>query len=247
MNERRLIAATIGEDDVTMTSGAGVRDPRAVFILDCDDTLLDNDAVKADYDAGLRAILGEALTARFWALYEDVRNLTGTVDFPLTFERFRIECPDETQQERARSLIMEYPFALRLYPDTLDTLRHLREIGTPTIVSDGDRVYQPLKIASSGLLAAVEGRALIYVHKEEHLEAVFQQWPAPFYVMVDDKARILSATKAQFPHRVVTVHVRQGHYGAEPITTSPPPDVSIAGIGDLRHYVNSDFSQMLSE
>lgn len=229
-----------------MASGTGVSDPHVVFILDCDDTLLDNDAVKADYNAGLRAILGEALTARFWALYEDVRSQTGTVDFPLTLDRFRAECPDGVLRERVRALIMEYPFARRLYPAALDTLRYLREIGTSAIVSDGDRVYQPLKIAGSGLLAAVEGRVLVYVHKEEHLEAIFQQWPAPFYVMVDDKARVLSATKAQFPHRFVTVHVRQGHYGAEPITTSPPPDLSIAAIGDLRSYSISDFSQLVA-
>jgi FMN phosphatase YigB (HAD superfamily) len=216
-----------------------------VFILDCDNTLLDNDAVKADYDTGLRTILGEPLAERFWAVYEEVRALTGTVDFPLTLTRFRPLCPDAVRFERASALIMEYPFATRLYPDTLETLRHLRQIGKPDIVSDGDQQYQPMKIEWSGLLAAVEGRLLIYVHKEDHLETIFRQWPASFYVMVDDKARILAATKARFPHRFVTVHVRQGHYGTEPITTSPPPDLSIASIGDLRQYGVQDFAPYL--
>lgn len=232
-----------------MASGMHAGDPgdqRVVFILDCDDTLLDNDALKADYDAGLRALLGEALTRRFWTIYEEVRSLTGTVDFPLTFERFRPECPDAATRERVRALIMEYPFADRLYPDTLNILRYLREIGTPAIVSDGDHVYQPLKIERSGLLAAVEGRVLIYTHKEDHLDAIFQQWPAPYYVMVDDKARILSATKAQFPHRFVTVHVRQGHYGTEPVTTNPAPDMTIASIGDLQRYSVADFTQFVA-
>lgn len=231
-----------GTDGASAGSG---NEPRVVFILDCDNTLLDNDAVKADYDTGLRTILREPLAERFWAVYEEVRAVTGTVDFPLTLTRFRPLCPDAALFERASALIMEYPFATRLYPDTLETLRHLRQIGTPVIVSDGDQQYQPMKIERSGLLAAVDGRLLIYIHKEDHLETIFRQWPASFYVMVDDKARILAATKARFPHRFATVHVRQGHYGTEPITTTPPPDLSIASIGDLRQYGIGDFARHL--
>lgn len=228
-----------------MASETSAGNPRVVFILDCDNTLLDNDAVKADYASGLRALLGEALAERFWAVYEEVRGETGTVDFPLTLTRFRPLCPDEALYERVSALILDEPFAAHLYPDTLETLRHLREIGMPAIVSDGDQTYQPLKIARSGLLDAVEGRLLIYVHKEDHLETIFRRWPAPFYVMVDDKARILSTTKARFPHRFATVHVRQGHYGVAPVTTTPPPDLSIAGIGDLRRYGIADFARFV--
>ncbi|MGH2515160.1 MAG: HAD family hydrolase [Ktedonobacterales bacterium] len=228
-----------------MASEASANTTSVVFILDCDNTLLDNDAVKADYDAGLRQILGEPLTERFWTVYEAVRAQAGTVDFPQTLERFGPECPDTATFARVRGLLLDYPFAARLYPDTLDTLRHLRAIGMPVIVSDGDHTYQPMKIARSGLLAAVEGRMLIYVHKEDHLTTIFRQWPAAFYVMVDDKARILSAAKARFPHRFATVHVRQGHYGTEPITTTPPPDLSIATIGDLRRYSVQDFARYI--
>lgn len=238
------MASGTGETSEASPTSAGA--PSVVFILDCDNTLLDNDAVKADYDRGLHTLLGEALTERFWVVYEDVRAETGTVDFPLTLSRFRPLCPDAALFERLTALIMDEPFAHHLYPDTLDTLRYLREIGMPAIVSDGDQTYQPLKIARSGLLAAVEGRMLIYIHKEDHLPTIFRQWPAPVYVMVDDKARILSAIKARFPHRFATVHVHQGHYGMEPISTNPPPDLSIAGIGDLRHFGIPDFTRFVS-
>lgn len=204
-----------------------------VFVLDCDNTLLDNDAIKADLDAGLRQILDQRLVERFWQVYEAVREETGTVDYPLTLERFRADYPDEATLERIRALIMDYPFEQRLYPETMETLAYLRSIGLPTIVSDGDQVYQPLKIEHSGLAAAVGGRVLIYVHKEEHLEEVMQRWPAPFYVMVEDKARILSETKAHFPDRFITIHVVQGHYGVEDQQYAPPPDLSLPGIGDL--------------
>jgi FMN phosphatase YigB (HAD superfamily) len=217
-----------------------------VFILDCDNTLLDNDALKTDLDTRLRALLDVPLVERFWSVYEAVRAQTDTVDYPLTLERFRTELQDADQLARVRALIMDYPFADRLYPDAFATIRYLRAIGLPTIVSDGDALYQPLKIARSGLAAAVEGRVLVYVHKEEHLTELFVRWPAAFYVMVDDKARILSATKARFPDRFVTVHVRQGHYGLDPVPLDQAPDLSIAAIGDLRGYSGDELRRYLA-
>jgi FMN phosphatase YigB (HAD superfamily) len=208
----------------------------AVFILDCDNTLLDNDALKDDLDVRLRALLGESRAERFWRVYEDVRNQTGTVDYPETIEYFRYELHDNALLERVRTLIMDYPFADRLYPGALTTLAYLRRIAFPTIVSDGDDIYQPRKIEGAGLAAAVGEHVLIYLHKEEHLDEIFARWPAPFYVMVDDKARILSATKARHPDRFVTVHVRQGHYGLDPEHFDPAPDVSIAYIADLHDF-----------
>lgn len=218
----------------------------AVFILDCDDTLLDNDALKDDLDARLRALLGGPLVERFWQVYEDVRAETGAVDYPLTLARFGPELGDETTLAQVHALIMDYPFATCVYPGALDALAHLRAIAFPTIVSDGDSVYQPRKIERSGLAAAVDGHVLIYVHKEEHLDEVMARWPAPFYVMVDDKARILSATKQLHPDRFVTIHVRQGHYGRAPDRFPVAPDLTIERIGDLRALTLVDLRRHLA-
>ena len=208
----------------------------AIIILDCDNTLLDNDALKNNLDIQLSALLGEQLLERFWSVYEEVRELTGTVDYPLTFERFRPYVPHEATLIQLRATIMQYPFADYLYPESLATLEYLKTIALPAIVSDGDTIYQPMKIAESGLAAAVDWRVVITIHKEDHLEEIFSRWPAPYYVMVDDKQAILAATKARFPRRFVTVHVRQGHYGADPELARPAPDLTIDSIGDLCHY-----------
>src|SRR5689334_17877723 len=218
----------------------------AVFIFDCDNTLLDNDALKDDLDTRVRAMLGEDPNARFWQVYEQVRAETGTVDFPLTLERFRPQLASEQQFERLRALIMDYPFADRLYPGALSVLRYVRSIAFPSIVSDGDSVYQPLKIERSGLAAAVDGHVLIYIHKEDHLDEIMARWPAPFYVMVDDKARILSATKQLHPDRFVTIHVRQGHYGRSPDRFPIAPDLTIERIGDLRALDLADLRSHLA-
>jgi FMN phosphatase YigB (HAD superfamily) len=217
-------------------------DTSAVFILDCDNTLLDNDAVKADYAERLRPLLGPAGAERFWQLYEDVRRATGGVDIPLTIERYLAQSNDTHERgDGLRAVLLDYPFASRLYPGALGTLRHLRTLGLPAIVSDGNTAYQMRKLEQSGILAAVEGRVLIYQHKEEHFDAILRTWPAALYVMVDDKAALLAAAKAQLPQRFVTVHVRQGHYGALTEPVSPPPDITLDHIAALQDFGLADF------
>jgi FMN phosphatase YigB (HAD superfamily) len=217
----------------------------AMIILDCDNTLFDNDALKNNLDIQLRAHLGAQLLEQFWSVYEEVRELTGTVDYPLTFERFRPYVPQEATLKQLRATIMQYRFADHLYAESLATIEYLKTIALPSIVSDGDTIYQPMKITESGLAAAVEWRVLITIHKEDHLEEIFARWPAPFYIMVDDKEDILAAVKARFPQRFVTVHVRQGHYGIHPEQVSPAPDLTIDSIGELRRYRLEDFTYPL--
>jgi len=207
---------------------------RPVFVLDCDNTLLDNDALKDGIDKRLRAVVGDAPAARFWQIYEDVRMASDVVNYPLALEAFAAELRDPALAERVRALVMADDFARYLYPDTLATLAHLRTLGRPAIVSDGDSVYQPLKIERSGLAAAVDGQVLVFIHKEAHLEEIMARWPAELYVAVDDKARILAETKRRYPERFITIHVRQGHYGQDPQRFSPPPDITVNHIGDLR-------------
>ena len=213
----------------------------AVFLLDCDNTLLDNDALKADMDTQLRALLGAEMADTFWTQYEEVRRLTGTVDLPLTFERFDERHPDPAVAARLRAIIMDYPFASRVYPETMATLAYLKTIGLPAILSDGDSLYQPRKIEQSGLAEAVNWQAVIYVHKEEHIEEIMARWPARFYVAVDDKGRILSALKREWPDRCVTVQVMQGHYAQIGTPESPAPDITIASIGELQRFALGDF------
>ncbi|SRR5579875_370595 len=203
-----------------------------VFILDCDNTLLDNDALKADMDRQLRALLGDAGVVRFWEVYEATRKERDVVDLPHTFAHLREEHAfDDTTLAHAERIVMDYPFATRLYPATLVVLQRLHTLGRPVIVSDGEEVYQPRKIEQSGLAAAVDGQVAIYQHKEDHLDEIEARWPASYYVMIDDKARILAETKRRQSDLFVTIHLAQGHYAGE--AASPAPDVSLAGVGDL--------------
>jgi FMN phosphatase YigB (HAD superfamily) len=218
--------------------------PTLVFLLDVDNTLINNDQVKEDLNAHLQVELGPKLTARFWEIYEQVRQEREVVDIPLSLQRFREEIPlselDEQTFLHVKSIFDNYPFFYALYPHTLETLRHLRTMGLTVIVSDGDQFFQSEKIYRSDLAETVEGRVLIYTHKQQHLEEILQKYPADHYVMIDDKPDILVDSKAIMGKRLTTVFVKQGHY-ANQVPDNFTPDISVLHIGDLRNFTKEQF------
>jgi hypothetical protein len=211
-----------------------------VFMLDVDNTLLDNDQAKQDMDAALRRVLTPQEAARFWAVYEAVREETDVVDFPLTLERFGADHADPGRIAQAAHIVNTFPYDRYVYPHVPEVLAHLWTMGTPVIVSDGDPVFQAYKIRVSGLDAAVRGNVLLYIHKEQHLDEIQARYPAHGYVMIDDKERILDEMKHACGEEVVTVHVCQGKY-ADQDSPPPLPDLEIDQIADLLRFAPADF------
>jgi len=209
-----------------------------VFLLDCDNTLLDNDLVEDDLRDHLAREFGVESRDRYWAIFEQLRAELGYADYLGTLQRYRLGDVSDPRLLLMSSFLVDYPFAGRLYPGALDVIRHLQTTGLTVILSDGDVVFQPRKIQRSGLAAAVEGRVLIYIHKEQMLEAIAKRYPARHYFMVDDKLRILSVMKKQWGDRLTTVFPRQGHYALDRknIIAYPPADLTVERIGDLVDY-----------
>jgi FMN phosphatase YigB (HAD superfamily) len=207
-----------------------------VFLLDVDETLLNNDAVIDDLKRCLVDAVGVEGKQRYWELFEQLWDELGYADYLGALQRYRLEMPGAVQLLGVASYLLHYPFGTRLYPGALETIAALKRRGRVVILSDGDAVQQPNKIERSGLLGAVDGDVLIYIHKEEMLDDIARRYPAPHYVLVDDKLRILTAIKAIWRERVTTVFVRQGHYALDPavIAAYPPADVTIEGIADLQ-------------
>ncbi|WEN15460.1 HAD family hydrolase [Rhodanobacter sp. AS-Z3] len=214
-----------------------------VFLLDVDNTLLDNDRFGADLASTLDAAFGETERKRYWAIYEELRQLTGFADYLGALQRFRSGLDSDPSLLQMSHYLLEYPFAERLYPYALETVAHLRSLGTTAILSDGDVVFQPRKIQRAGLWQALRGEVLVYVHKQQMLVGMQQRYPAAHYVMVDDKPHILADMKRQLGRKLTTVFVQQGHYAAAASseTINPAPDITIACIGDLRRRKLEDF------
>jgi FMN phosphatase YigB (HAD superfamily) len=206
-----------------------------VFLFDVDNTLLDNDRVTADLRRYLEQSFGLEVRDRYFTIFEELRAELGYADYLGTLQRYRHEATYDPKLLLISEYLVDYPFANRLYPGSLDALEHVRQWGPTVILSDGDVVFQPRKVRRSSLWDAVEGRVLIYIHKELMLDDVERRYPARRYVMVDDKLRILAAMKNIWGDRLTSVFPRQGHYALDPaiIGAYPAPDVTIERIGEL--------------
>ena len=211
---------------------------KVVFLFDVDNTLLDNDRVMDDLRNHLEHEFGAETRDRYFAILEELYTELGYADYLGALQRYRLEDMCDPRQLMLSSFLVDYPFANRLYPGSLATLAHVRQLGATVILSDGDVVFQPRKVQRSGLWEAVEGRVLIYIHKERMLEDVERRYPAQHYVMVDDKLRILTAMKKIWGGRLTTVWPRQGHYALDLKTLAayPPADLTVEIIGDLVNY-----------
>jgi FMN phosphatase YigB (HAD superfamily) len=220
------------------------RSNEVLFLFDVDNTLLDNDRVQDDLRNHLAREFGAESRDRYWAIFEELQTELGYADYLGALQRYRLEDLCDPRLLRMSSFLVDYPFANRLYPGSLDALEHVRAWGWTVILCDGDVVFQPRKVQRSGLWEAVEGRVLIYIHKEQMLNDVERRYPARHYVMVDDKLRILTAMKKAWGDRLTTVWPRQGHYALDPQATAtyPPADLTIERIGDL---INCDLPALL--
>jgi FMN phosphatase YigB (HAD superfamily) len=205
------------------------------FLVDVDNTLLNNDHIQDDLRQHLGHVFGATCRDRYWAILEDLMTELGYRDYLGALQRFRVEHPTDIHLLSMSSWLVDYPFANRLYPGSLDVLERFRSWGQTVILSDGDVVFQPRKVERSGIVEAVARHVLIYIHKEQALDDVEQRYPAQHYVMVDDKLRILTAIKKVWGDRVTTVFPRQGHYAADPaeLAKYPPADMTVEQIGDL--------------
>jgi len=214
-----------------------------VFLLDCDNTLLDNDRVQDDLRGHLEREFGVASRDRYWAIFEALRAELGYADYLGALQRYRLGDMHDPRLLLMSSFLVDYPFADRLYPGAFDAIAHLRRFGLPVILSDGDVVFQPRKIQRSGLWDAVDGRVLIYIHKEQMLDDVRERYPARHYVMVDDKLRILAAMKEAWGDRLTTVLPRQGHYALDSrnLSAYPPAALTVERIGDLVNFDRAAF------
>ena len=212
--------------------------PSTVFFFDVDNTLLDNDRVAEDLKRYLTNKVGEDCEQRYWEIFEQLRTELGYADYLGALQRYRVERPRDPKLLAVSHFLVNYPFANRLFPESLDAVEYAQRLGRAVILSDGDVVFQPLKVDRSGLYEIFEGHVLIYIHKEQELDDVEARYPAAHYVMVDDKVRILAEIKKYWGARVTTVFPRQGHYAhdAALVAEYPKPDITLERIGELQKF-----------
>ena len=218
-----------------------------VFLVDVDDTLLDNDRIQDDFKRHIGDQFGPGAGERFWEIQETLFEELGYRDYLGALQQFRLEHPYAAHLVTAANFLIDYPDADRHYPRALDVLAKLRSYARTVILTDGDVVFQPRKVQQSGIYAAVNGQVLIYVHKEEALADVKRRYSAQHYVLVDDKLRILATVKKAWGKRVTTVFVRQGKFANDPQLLAKyagAADVTVEHIADL---LNISLSELVPQ
>ena len=224
--------------NVKKNSSPGKRSRNIVFFFDVDNTLLNNDHVIEDLQEFLRSEVGVKKCQRYWSIFERRRDELGYADYLGALQQYRTEHPHDMHLLAVSRYLIDYPFANRLFPNSLDVLQYAKRLGRVSLLTDGDVVFQPHKVQRSGLNEVVQGNVLIYVHKEKELADVEARYPANHYIVVDDKLVLLTAIKRSWGERVTTVFPRQGHYALDSriLSACPPADVTIERIGELLNY-----------
>ena len=209
-----------------------------VFLFDVDNTLIDNDHIVADMKSNLERDIGSLQQTRYWEYFEELRTELGYADYLGALQRYRVNHPRDFGIIAVSYFLMNYHFANRLFPCSLDLIEQYKQYGETAILSDGDMIFQPLKIERSGLREAVDEKVMIYIHKEQELDDVKKRYPADHYVLIDDKVRILDAVKKTWGANVTTVFPKQGHYAADvqEIAKYMAADVTVDRIDQLRDY-----------
>jgi FMN phosphatase YigB (HAD superfamily) len=214
---------------------------KTVFLLDVDNTLLDNDTVIDDLKRHLSQEFKPDRQEHYWRIFDEHRSKYGYADYLGALQQYRIEHECDPHFMKISLYLLSYAFADRLYPASLEVIKRLGQWGPTVILSEGDVVFQPHKVHRSGLFEAVEGRVLIYIHKDCRLKDIQTEYPADRYVMVDDRLHILTAVKKSWGQRITTIFARQGHHAQKPVVASlPAADITIDSIEDLLHMDPSE-------
>src|SRR5260370_34731915 len=137
-----------------------------VFLFDVDNTLFDNDRLQDDLRRHLQRACGEGANARYWAIFEQLRDELGYADYLGALERLRLEDAHNPALFRIAEWLLDYPFADRLYPHALDVLGPVRRSGPQVVLFHCHAVFRARQIFRSGLWEAFERHGTVFVHLE---------------------------------------------------------------------------------
>ena len=199
------------------------------FLVDVDDTLLDNDRIRADFEEHLESTYGSERRDAYWTIQERRFAELGYRDYVGAVQEWWAIGGHGSTTPRLLRVPPRVPVRRPAVCRSARGPRAPAGCRTHVIVlTDGDAIFQPRKIARSGIRDVADD-VLVYVHKEDELEDVERRHPAARYVLVDDKVRILSAVKRQWADRVTTVLPMQGQFANDPTIAAahPAPDVTV--------------------
>jgi NDP-sugar pyrophosphorylase family protein len=186
------------------------KDP-TVFIIDLDNTLLDTDAVKEYVNKKLvPKMIPSNLLKIFWDEYEATRNRMGFVSISDFSDSFANRVKDPSFSEKVRKLFYTIPFEKFVYNGVYGLIEFLEPRGEIVIFSEGDLVYQPMKIKSLSFSKNIDDM-FVFENRSKNVEKLIEIYKNRRKILIDDKITRLETFKGIAPD-AITIHVKQGIY-----------------------------------
>ena len=79
-----------------------------VFLLDVDNTLLDNDAIEQDLRRHVEQAFGAERQERYWQIFEHLRAELGYADYLGALQRYRIEHPRDPHVPQIALFLLDF-------------------------------------------------------------------------------------------------------------------------------------------
>ncbi len=184
--------------------------PKIAFFIDVDNTLINNDQIKEEIKKSLMQVLGEKEANHFWQHHDEFRSYEKFVDFPKVIRQYCSEKHEDRCELVFNKIFDSIGFAKAMYPNVKEVISHLQSIGQVNLFTEGDSIYQRMKIEKSGLSELVDA-IFLFEHKMDHVKEVVNQFEDFKKIFIDDRAMNLVKIKAMYPE-VYIIEVAQGHY-----------------------------------
>src|SRR6476620_5517240 len=91
-----------------------------VFLLDVDNTLLDNDRVIADLRRHLGKTVGDESGQQYWVIFERLRKELGYADYLGALQQYRAAHPRDPNVLSVSSFLINYRSPTRWFPKSLN-------------------------------------------------------------------------------------------------------------------------------
>ena len=211
-----------------------------LFLIDLDNTLLNNDLIKNEIKRSLTQVLGSAEAEHFWKHHDDFRNKHNLVNFPYIIRKYCSEKHKDTCDFTLESIFKKIDFQKALYPKAKEVIVYLKKFGKVILFTEGDPVYQKMKIEKSTIGSMVDV-ILLFPHKLEHLDQIVKKYKDYDIEVIDDRSTTLMTIKNKYP-QIHIIEVCQGHYSTVDHKAHPVLDKTIESISEL---LNDTFDRKL--
>jgi len=182
-----------------------------VFIFDIDNTLINTDSVKEYVSSKLiKKVIGPEKLSGFWQEYENSRKRLGYVSIPEFSDSYAELVSNPDFSEKIRKMFYTIPFNKFVFDGVDELMEYVDPRGEIVILTEGDLVYQPMKIKNLGISKYLD-ELYVFENEGKNIPEIGQIYKGRRIIAVDDKITVLENIKRTIENSI-TIHFKHGLY-----------------------------------